>query len=44
MGKNWAILVGINNYDNLQPLNYAKRDAEAMKDWLDGNNDNILEW
>jgi len=31
---NWAIAVGINNYDNLQPLNYAKRDAEAMCDWF----------
>ncbi|MBE8992395.1 caspase family protein [Nostoc sp. LEGE 12450] len=35
MGKNWAIVVGINNYDNLQPLNYAKRDAEAMKAWFE---------
>ncbi|MBC1224837.1 caspase family protein, partial [Nostoc sp. UCD120] len=35
MGKNWAIVVGINNYDNLQSLNYAKRDAEAMKDWFE---------
>ncbi|OYE04595.1 SUMF1/EgtB/PvdO family nonheme iron enzyme [Nostoc sp. 'Peltigera membranacea cyanobiont' 232] len=35
MGKNWAIIVGINNYDNLQPLNYAKRDAEAMKVWFE---------
>ncbi|MBC1224911.1 SUMF1/EgtB/PvdO family nonheme iron enzyme [Nostoc sp. UCD121] len=35
MGKNWAIVVGINNYDNLQALNYAKRDAEAMKAWFE---------
>ncbi|MCC5653476.1 SUMF1/EgtB/PvdO family nonheme iron enzyme [Nostoc sp. XA013] len=35
MGKNWAIVVGINNYDNLQSLNYAKRDAEAMKGWFE---------
>ncbi|BBD62847.1 hypothetical protein NIES2109_56970 (plasmid) [Nostoc sp. HK-01] len=34
MGKNWAIVVGINNYDNLQPLKYAKRDAEVMKAWF----------
>lgn len=34
MGKNWAIVVGINNYDNLQPLKYAKRDAEAMQAWF----------
>lgn len=42
MAKNWAIAsgsaqsaiaIGINNYYNLQPLNYAKRDAEAMRDW-----------
>jgi len=30
MAKNWAIAVGINRYDNLQSLNYAKRDAECM--------------
>ncbi|MHC5860979.1 caspase family protein [Nostoc sp.] len=35
MGKNWAIVVGINNYDNLQSLNYAKGDAEAMKAWFE---------
>ncbi|MGJ5629887.1 caspase family protein [Nostoc sp. CALU 1950] len=35
MGKNWAIVVGINNYDNLQPLKYAKRDAEVMKAWFE---------
>jgi WD40 repeat protein/uncharacterized caspase-like protein len=34
MGKNWAIVVGINNYDNLQPLKYAKRDAEVMAAWF----------
>lgn len=34
MGKNWAIVVGINNYDNLQPLKYALRDAEAMQAWF----------
>jgi hypothetical protein len=34
MGKNWAIVIGINNYDNLQPLKYAKRDAEVMAAWL----------
>jgi uncharacterized caspase-like protein len=32
MAKNWAICVGINQYDNLSPLNYAVRDAEAMRD------------
>lgn len=40
MGKNWAIVVGINNYDNLQPLKYAKRDAEAMMAWF-GNEANF---
>ncbi|WP_258008157.1 GUN4 domain-containing protein, partial [Cylindrospermopsis raciborskii] len=34
MGQNWAISIGINHYDNLQPLKYAKRDAEAMKEWF----------
>ncbi|MDK2407610.1 SUMF1/EgtB/PvdO family nonheme iron enzyme [Aphanizomenon sp. PH219] len=34
MGKNWAISIGINQYDNLQPLNFAKRDAEAMDAWF----------
>jgi formylglycine-generating enzyme required for sulfatase activity len=34
MGKNWAISIGINQYDNLQPLNFAKRDAEAMAAWF----------
>ena len=31
---NWAICIGINQYDDLQPLKYAVRDAERMKDWL----------
>ena len=35
MGRNWAIAIGINKYDNLQNLNYAQRDAEAMKDWFE---------
>ncbi|WP_414543713.1 SUMF1/EgtB/PvdO family nonheme iron enzyme [Nostoc sp. CCY0012] len=34
MGKNWAIAIGINQYNNLQDLNYAKRDAEAMAIWF----------
>ncbi len=33
MGKNWAITIGINQYDNLTPLSYAKRDAEAMREF-----------
>ncbi|UXE63709.1 MAG: SUMF1/EgtB/PvdO family nonheme iron enzyme [Woronichinia naegeliana WA131] len=34
MAKNWAMCVGINQYDNLSPLNYAVRDAEAMRDYF----------
>ena len=34
MGKNWAITIGINRYNNLQALNYAKRDAEAVRDFF----------
>ncbi len=30
MSKNWAVCVGINSYDNIQSLNYAKQDAEAV--------------
>jgi uncharacterized caspase-like protein len=28
--KNWAIVVGINQYENIGHLKYANRDAEAM--------------
>ncbi|MEH2452410.1 SUMF1/EgtB/PvdO family nonheme iron enzyme [Nostoc sp.] len=34
MAKNWAIAIGINQYDYLQPLNYAKRDARLMQEFL----------
>ena len=34
MGKNRAISIGINKYDDLTPLKYAKRDAELMKDFF----------
>ncbi|MEH2144473.1 SUMF1/EgtB/PvdO family nonheme iron enzyme [Nostoc sp.] len=34
MVKNWAIAIGINHYDYLQPLNYAKRDAQLMQGFL----------
>jgi uncharacterized caspase-like protein len=34
MSKNWAIVVGINSYYNLQSLQYAKRDAECIRDFL----------
>lgn len=33
MGRNWAISIGINNYYNLKPLNYAQRDAESFRDF-----------
>jgi formylglycine-generating enzyme required for sulfatase activity/uncharacterized caspase-like protein len=35
MGKNWAIAIGINDYDNLQTLKYAQRDAEEMQHWFE---------
>ncbi|MBE9201995.1 MULTISPECIES: SUMF1/EgtB/PvdO family nonheme iron enzyme [unclassified Nodularia (in: cyanobacteria)] len=34
MVKNWAIAIGINRYDYLQPLNYAKRDAQLIQQFL----------
>jgi uncharacterized caspase-like protein len=34
MGRNWAITVGINKYSNLTDLEYAKRDAEVVKEFL----------
>jgi formylglycine-generating enzyme required for sulfatase activity/uncharacterized caspase-like protein len=34
MGKNWAIVVGINHYENLKSLNFAKRDASVMATWF----------
>ncbi|UXE59294.1 MAG: caspase family protein [Woronichinia naegeliana WA131] len=34
MAKNWAICIGINQYNNLSPLNYAVRDAEAMRGYF----------
>ena len=35
MARNWAIAIGINQYDNLPNLKYAVRDAESMKDWFE---------
>jgi hypothetical protein len=32
----WAIIIGISAYENLPPLNFAHRDALALKDWLTG--------
>jgi hypothetical protein len=34
MVKNWALAIGINQYDFLQPLKYAKRDALLMQKLL----------
>ncbi len=34
MGRNWAIAIGINKYENLLPLKHAKRDAVAMATWF----------
>lgn len=34
MGQNWAIVVGIDEYDNLRRLNYAERDAESVRDFF----------
>ena len=30
MSENWAVCIGINSYDNLKPLDCARRDAEAV--------------
>jgi len=35
MARNWGIAIGINTYTNLQPLQYGKADAEAMRDWFE---------
>ncbi|MEM9272303.1 MAG: caspase family protein [Cyanobacteria bacterium P01_F01_bin.143] len=35
MAKNWAIAIGINQYENLSNLKYAVRDAELMKIWFE---------
>jgi uncharacterized caspase-like protein len=34
MVKNWALVIGINHYEFLQPLKYAKRDAELIQNLL----------
>lgn len=33
MGKNWAIAIGIDYYDNFKALQYARQDALAMRDF-----------
>ena len=35
MSQNWAICIGIDRYDNLQSLQYAKHDAEALRDFFE---------
>lgn len=34
MGKNWAITIGINKYNNLQTLQFAKRDADLVREYF----------
>jgi len=34
MARNWAIAIGINEYDNLPDLKYAVNDAELMSEWF----------
>ena len=34
MGRNFGISIGINKYEFLQPLKYAKRDAQLIRDFL----------
>ena len=35
MSQNWAICIGIDRYDNLQPLQFAKRDADMLRDFFE---------
>ncbi|GBO53674.1 chaperone protein DnaJ [Pseudanabaena sp. lw0831] len=34
MARNCAVIVGINDYDEISPLNFAKGDAERMRDYF----------
>ncbi|NMF59817.1 GUN4 domain-containing protein [Pseudanabaena yagii] len=34
MARNYAVIVGINDYDEISPLKYAKSDAERMRDFF----------
>jgi uncharacterized caspase-like protein len=34
MARNCAVIVGINDYDEISPLNFAKADAERMRDYF----------
>src|SRR5437868_13557727 len=35
MSENWAVCIGIDRYDNLQALEYAKADAAALRDFFE---------
>ncbi len=35
MSENWAVCIGINRYDNLQPLEFAQGDATALRDFFE---------
>ncbi len=35
MSENWAVCIGIDRYDNLQSLEYAKADATALRDFFE---------
>lgn len=45
MAKNWALVIGINEYNplNFTPLKYAKRDAEAVKAFFEDSGLNEVE-
>ena len=34
MARKWAVSIGINHYANMPDLDFAKRDAEKMRDWF----------
>ena len=36
MGRNWAIVIGINQYYNLKNLEFAGQDAAAVRDYFLG--------
>ena len=35
MSQNWAICIGIDRYDNLRPLHFARRGADALRDFFE---------
>ncbi len=34
MARKWAVSIGINHYANMPDLDFAKKDAEKMRDWF----------